>query len=320
MIEEVRRVVREGNIDWTVKLFKFVGDDPSKAIILHAGGIYNAYRNDDMTDGDKKALKKAGISLKDAWKENLNAKCNYVFRVVDNDNPNGGNQIAIETTSLGKKVKKVIKDAMTSLGREEGNPFRNPYCIRWEYDKNAKQFNEKYNAIKMDTIQLSRRVEELINEEPADISNIIKRGNIKELRTSMEAHYIGPKGLLDWDFIFHRAEELQADLDDKPFHQDEDAQPPKRTSNKKKARKAKPVEPDPEPEDEDEDEEQYECDDCNNVMSADETVCSECGRDYGDEEDEDDEPPPPPVKSRSKKSKSASKPKGKKSNTFKPKF
>jgi hypothetical protein len=323
MIEEVRRLVREGELDWTDKLFKFVGDDPSKAVILHAGGIYNAYKKKDMTEDEKESLRKARISPKEAWKENLMAKCNYVFRVVVNDDLDSGNQIAIETTSLGEKVKKVIGDTMVGKGSEGGNPLLNPYCIRWTYDKDAKQFNEKYNAIKMDQIKLTSSVEDLINEPAPDITNIIKPGNIKELRTSMEAHYVGPEGALDWDYIFEKAERIQAEKDDKPFYEDDDAQVPdvrtKKDKPKKatKARKKKPEpEPDPEPEEE---EEGYECDDCGNPMDEDEVKCSKCGAEYEvDEEPEEEEepPPPPPKKTRSSKSKG----KSSKGKAFKPKF
>jgi hypothetical protein len=319
MIEEVRRLVREGELDWTDKLFKFEGDDPLKAIILHAGGIYNAYNKKDMTGDEKDSLKKAHISLKEAWKENLMAKCNYVFRVVDNDDLDSGNQIAIETTSLGEKVKKVISDTMVGKGREGGNPLLNPYCIRWTYDKDAKAFNEKYNAIKMDQIKLTSSVEELINQPAPDITNIIKPGNIKILRTSMEAHYIGPEGALDWDYIFEKAEKIQAEQDDKPFYEDDDAQlvPDIKTKKEKpkKVTKAKKKKPEPEPEPESEEEEEgYECDDCGNPMEADELKCSECGAEYEDNPEEEEPIPPPPPKKKARGNKAT------KGKAFKPKF
>jgi hypothetical protein len=184
--------------------------------------------------------------------------------------------------------------------------MRNPYCIRWEHRPKEAQFNDKYKAIKMDQIQLTTQIEDLINSDPPDVVNLTKPGNIKELRTSMESHYIGPKDLLDWDFIFSKAEELQASQDDEPFFNDADAQDEKLLETKrpksKKAKSPKKVKkvkkPEPEPEVDDED--LVECDECSGLMDDDEMICPHCGFDYGEEEEEE-EIPEPPKRTRNKK-------------------
>ena len=318
MIEEIYRLIKEGELDWTDKLFRFKGSDPSKNLILHAGGLYNAYGKPNLTDEQKSEIKSARISPKDAWRENAMAKCNYIFRVVDNDNPGEGIQITTETTLLGDKVKGLIRDTKTAIGEEDGNPLRNPYCIRWQYLPNEPQFNDQYKAIRMEKIPLTDVIEELITSEPPDISNLIKHGNIKDLRTSMEAHYIGPKDLLDFDFIFSKAEQVQDEEDDKPFYEDDDAQEEKqqtkstknKTSKSRQTKKSK-QEPEPEPED---DEDLVECNECGKAMREDEMVCPHCGFDYNEDDEEEPEPPPPPKRKRSTE-KSNAKVKTKKSRT-----
>ncbi len=141
LVEHVRERVESGNLNWTTPIFKFVGDDASKKVIIHAAGMYNGF-NGDLSDEEKDELKKHRIFRNDVWRENMMAKLSYGFVVVDNSNLTAGPQIAIETSSLGDCVKKVIADAMMEA-EDEGNPYTNPYAIRWAYDANAKDLNKK---------------------------------------------------------------------------------------------------------------------------------------------------------------------------------
>ena len=71
------------------------GDDPQKASTVHVGGIFNAFGRKDLSDEEKKELRAASISPKFAWKENAQAKCSYMFCVVDNDHVSDGVQVTI---------------------------------------------------------------------------------------------------------------------------------------------------------------------------------------------------------------------------------
>jgi hypothetical protein len=118
-----------------------------------------------------------------------------------------GIQIALETTLLGDKTKEVIRDAITSLGEDAGNPLENPYCIQWQYRKNAAKFDEKYHALRIERVKPSPAIEKLIiDTEPPGVTHIIERGNPTTLRANLQAAYCGPKDLIDWGACFDAAE------------------------------------------------------------------------------------------------------------------
>jgi hypothetical protein len=151
-------------LDWTTPIFRFVGDDESKAVVVHAAGIYNGFGG-DLTPDEVAQLKKARIFRTEAWRENLMAKLSYAFAVVDNANISSGVQIAIETSLLGDKVKGVINDAMMEA-EDDGNPYVNPYAIQWRYLPNEKEHTKKYAANKMGKIPFTDQIRKLIVETP----------------------------------------------------------------------------------------------------------------------------------------------------------
>ncbi len=288
MLEEVRRLVVAGELGWTDELFRFEGDDPARAVVLHAGGMYGDYSG-ELTNEQKDQLRKAGIHRNNAWQENMMSKCNYLFRVVDNDAVDEGIQIAIETTLIGNKVKDVIRDAKTALGEQEGNPLVKPFAIRWEYVPHAKSFHDRYKAIRMERLRITSRIEELIvGAEPPQIDRVVKRGNIAALRTSMESYYVGPKGLLDWDAIFARAEaEVGPDEQSTNGAVNGAAAASERPRNNTREVECEMVA----------------CDECAGAMKATEMVCPHCGMDYSNLEQPQaaaaQPPPPAPTKKRS---------------------
>lgn len=204
-MEFFREAYGAGVLDFAAPLFKFVGDDPAETQVITFGGMCNLYGSDKLTDSEKAAMAKANVKLKEAWKENIYAKCNYLFVVADADNPADGVQIAVETTSLGDHVKECIRNQMTSLGEDDGNPILKPYALRWEHNAAATEFGKKYKCIAMPKVALTKEVELLINSDPPDLTNIIRPGNVTTLRASLEGHYIGPIDV-DWDEIFGPAE------------------------------------------------------------------------------------------------------------------
>ncbi len=217
MIEAVHTAIREGRLDWCEELFRFVGTDTSKAKILHAGGLYNAYGHNSVTDKQKAEVAAAGISLKTSWQENMMAKCNYIFTIVDADNPGIGPQVTTETTLLGDKVKTAIKDEMTSSvcaadpQGMQGNPIVNPYCIRWVHQPTAVAFGDKYKALIMRKIDVTDEIQSAFDEDAPDVSFLARKGNVAKLRDSMEGAYVGPDGILDFDAIFAPSEAQYAE-------------------------------------------------------------------------------------------------------------
>lgn len=185
VMEYMREQVALKRLDWTAPAFEFKGSDSTE--IITVGGMLGLFDGDKLTPKQLQELRDAGIRRDEAWKEATKAKCNYVFQVVDNDNPGDGVQVAVETTALGDAVKAAIAGQIEALGAVEGNPLRTPYAIRWKYDANAAQFGDKYSALVMPKLQLTQDVRELIFDTPApDITETIAKGNAEALLAVMQ--------------------------------------------------------------------------------------------------------------------------------------
>ena len=332
MLEEVERLMREGELHWSTRLFAFEGDDKEHNKYLHAGALTNKAKKlwDDkaITDEMKRKARKKGFpGPADAWMTNMMAKCSYVLVVVDYEDPDSGIQITKETTLVGDKLKKVIRDRRTSEGEDEGNPLINPYVIQFTHKPKAKQFDERYDVVAIAKLEIGDDIMELIKEkDPPNLDRYTAPGDIVVLRASMEDHYVGPAGLLDWNFIFAKAETILgieddgdgADADDQhdedgdgdkaPEEDAEDAEDaedsddkPDRIIAKRKGKGA--------------DQECFAadgmrlfgCEKCEAIMREDEDVCHNCGEDYGTSESEPEpepelEPAPPTRRARGGKS------------------
>jgi hypothetical protein len=202
LLDYIRDAVEQGEIEIHDELFHFEGDDPDKAITLHAGGMYNGFNV--LEEDEKKALRSHGVNLRDAWKENGMAKASYAFAIVDNDNPQEGVQIAIETVSLGEQVQSVIGKAMLDAD-EEGNPMLNPYAIRWIYNATQSDPRKKYDAAKVGRIKLTDAIEELISSEPPTeaMEKLAKRLDPSELMERLQEAYCGPEDfVIPFDELF----------------------------------------------------------------------------------------------------------------------
>lgn len=216
--EHVRRQVTAGKLAMTDVIFDFKASDEEGAEqrIIHAGGIYNGFGDDRLSDKEKIAIRQAGIKLTEAWRENANAKCNYLFLVVDDAHPEEGVQIALETSLLGDKMKNVLRQQKKKHG-ENGpwNPLLTPYAFAWEHHPSAKAFGDKYEAYDMPSLKLSPDIKRLIvDEDPPDIDRIKAPGKVRYLREQLE-RYATEALQVDWDDIFGEAEARQKDEDDK---------------------------------------------------------------------------------------------------------
>jgi hypothetical protein len=217
LIEAVRSLVNEQKLGWTQEIFRFEADDEDQTRVIHAGGFIGEFGG-DLSDEEKKALKKAGLRLTEVWAENCRAKMNYIFWIVDADNVSGGVQIAQETGLLGDKVKDVIADTMESLGKDKGNPLKNPYCIQWVYNDDEKiPFNKKYGARRVERYELTPEIEDLIRGERPDSSALEKKLDAAELRSILEAACAPDvRKLLPWDECFGRVQPSEAKREERP--------------------------------------------------------------------------------------------------------
>lgn len=300
LAEHLRTEVEAGRMAWTQPVFAFEGDVPDQTTTLTAAGIYNGFSG-DLTRDEVADLRRAGIRRDEAWKQNAMAKCSYVFSIADNDAPDAGVQICIETTALGDAVKRVIRDQMDALGETEGHPLRTPYAIKWEYHPDEVEFSRKYRALAMPRAVLTPEIRALIvDAPPPDIQPIIGKGNVAALRTTMETHALIE---LPFDKLFAAAEaQGQAPVEQapRPAPAQRQARPqeaapeqaPTPAPRRRAApRKAEPVMP------------EYPagtvlipCDSCGAKMADTDDACWKCGAKYELDGAPKPAPAPPPVK------------------------
>lgn len=277
LIEYVRSCVDSGEWSWVAPLFRYMGDDPSKGLTINAGGIYNAFGGDRLTDSDIAELKHAKIFRSEAWKQNMMAKLSYAFSVVDNEHPGKGTQIAIETSLLGDKVKEVVHKAMLEA-EDEGNPLSNPYAIRWMYSPDAKQFNLKYNAAKMGKIPLTQEIKDIIiNSPPPDLSKIKARKDPMVLQVQLQDACCNNKFDIPWGEIFGDAIEEwktmgeEAENNSTAFDTDAMDEAPKKEQVARQVARRQAVKPKTAPK------ENTLCYQCGEFMSVGDTKCFHCG-------------------------------------------
>ena len=202
-IEYVRGEVVSGRLSWTDPVLTHHDDDGIQTV--HAGGLYGAF-NDRISDTERSELQTARVSLREAWRQNAMPRLNYLFLVVDNDEPQAGIQVAIETSLVGQMVQELIKDTMISFsdgnpGSEKlGNPFINPYCVQWEHRKNAIAFGDRYKTRAMPRLKVSPEILGLIKGEPPNIDSVIEPFDPIVLRTQLEGHCVLKN--VPWDEIF----------------------------------------------------------------------------------------------------------------------
>lgn len=270
--EWIREQVNEGKISWTDVLFRFEPeDDDSEVVEFHAGGltgqIQKAFKDKSLTKDQRKELRSAGIRGDEIYREAMAARLQYVFTVVKHDDPDDGCVIAVETQTLGDKMKKAIRDRREDLG-DKGNPLEHPYAFRWLFDDN-KEFAAKYDVKPMTSLELNDDIQAVFDDDAADISELLKAGNVVEMRTSLESAWCGPsKCKPPWDDLFGAAEEAVKGTPAGEAPTDFEY-----GSN---------VDDGPDEDEADDEDEGYKCDVCGEV-GDDPNKCEKCGAEYDEE-------------------------------------
>lgn len=271
VVDTVRMMVVEGQLDWLDPIFRFTADNPEETTIIHAGGFCNMFSDWNLDDDKKKVLREAGINLKEAWKEDGRSKISYVLAVVLAEKPEAGVQITVETGLLGDKIKECISDEIESKGKEKGNPQITPYCIRWVYKEDEKNPQRKYAAKRIDIVQPTDQIIELISGPKPDVSMFTKLFDQKLMRATLEEHCIS-KVALPWDEIF-----AVKPLPEEASKSTSSGKPEPSLSSKVSTQDT--IIP---------------CDKCGVDMKASDTKCSNCGQQYEVTNDEEPVAPPPP--------------------------
>jgi hypothetical protein len=259
VIEEVRRLYRSGKIGWTDPVFEWRGTRES--LVVLAGGIDGSFGSKDLSREQLRALRVADVKRNGpdgAYKQNLRAKLNYLFCLVDANDVEAGLQKAFEAKALGEKLKKAIRDEIKRArsrqdpeGRQ-GNPTVNPYPIEWTYD-DSKDFDEKYDVLCKTREQPTERILQLIRGPAPNVDHDLEPGNCFSLRVELEEHCVLKKGLLDFDRCFEAAakaglmvppEESRSDREEEPWDEERKGGDRGRPHEVRGAEPSAPVNPD----------------------------------------------------------------------------
>ena len=241
----------QANYSLVVPVFRLRGEDDENDTVITAGGFCNLFKEKNLDDADKRLLAKSGIQLTEGWKQNGSAGKNYLFTVADNNDVASGLHKAVESGQLGEAVIKVIADAIqgSPSNPDRGNPFKNPYCIRWKHLPKAPFPAPKYEALKLDKDEypLTDEIKEVLQSDPPDVSEETSYLDKDELRTKMEAACVLKGVTIPWDEFFKHPSPDQAARSDsakapspKPAAKEEKALPPK-TESKKTEEKPAPT-------------------------------------------------------------------------------
>lgn len=203
VIECVHSLVKRGKLGWLDPVFEWLGDGPDDSLVITAGGMYNAFRAKDIGKEQLREMKRAGIRMDEAWKQDLRARLQYLFLVVDDADVEAGVQKTFETVGLANHLKKAIRDEMRR-NETRGNPSLRPYPFEWTYDE-AEQFDKRYDVLAMTDREMTDAIRRLIvDEEAPDVSRDLEPGNCYQLRVELETHLA--KGVsLPFDEIFEAA-------------------------------------------------------------------------------------------------------------------
>jgi hypothetical protein len=272
LTEAVREMILDGDIADTDILFRWDGSDkPEENRVIHAGGLCSIWGREPKSEVADR-LQKHGIYMSKVWNESAIAKLNYVLAGVDNDDVASGLQTAIQTQLVGDKIKATIRDQIASEG-DKGNPFLNPYCLQLFYTPEAKKFDEKYGARRMNRFGITDEIERLIKGEPPNIAKFVTPFNPTEIRAMLEAHATDIGKRLPWDEIWKVPEPREVRETPEPEKQAIAHAP--RTPEVRTQAPAAADYGDP-------------CDDCKAPMLKTDTKCGKCGAVYAD----DAQPPP----------------------------
>lgn len=229
-----------------------------------------------------------------SWKQDIGVRDTWLCTVVQDGHPEYGPKVSEIPTSLAESIRREIKKQMDSLGVDDGNPLKNPYALKWRYNKEAKSPRDYYEAYRFAQAKLTEEVRlQIVVTDPPDISQYARRGNPFTLRSVVE-ETLTPEArrVLDLDAIFAKSEAVARESEEggdaeprRPREEPRERQAEAPTpADQGGGRRRKKAEPPPEPMGDP-------CDECGAPMRRGQLRCEKCGAEY------EDDPAPSPQQS-----------------------
>lgn len=282
LVESMYQAIQNGTLDPFERVWYCEGDDK---IVDVCAAVFCGYLNQSSPDEFKNKAKKAGIKMATYWQDSVQTKLQYAFAVVDNDKPENGVQLAVETNLLGDKMKTAIHNAVETFGKANADPLKTPYAFKWKFNKNADSPMKMYDAVAcgLQVVPLTPEIATLIRDtEPPDDRELRKPYHKGKMRSYVET-YMPEKvqRLFNLDWIFDG--EKSGPGEESTHSESVQSQPLTRQF------KAAVAEPEVE---------LVECDGCGKAIKETDEICPYCGKVYV----EATPPPPPPPKAIRKRS------------------
>lgn len=304
-IEEVMLLVHSGQIGWTEVVLRAIAEDCEDKVIIRAAGMWNGYDDKRLSRVEKdrglkagsliKEAKDAGIVIKEAFKQNLQPKAGYLLGVINPASLGDGVMVTTEASSLGDAVKRAIRNEMQRRrDPDKGNPYKNPYPIRWTYNEKEPEFGKKYDAVALEAEPISPSLKKVLESPAPDIRQYTDSFDAVIFRSYLEkiwVHKVKP----DFDKICAKAIAKQREIAKQKDETTSDSSSTSSAFDEESRRETSHRTPEVSTAKEEDDD--VACDQCEGTMKASASNCPHCGQSY----DVEPEPPPPPkeIKKRS---------------------
>jgi len=204
--EAIYQALRAGKLKPEDVLFHFPGTMKTfngrswdTTVTVHAAGACGLWRKlaekfDSKSEEYRKwkedlATKK--IFLKESYKEDIRVKQFYLMQGVDQGDQGKGLQVSQESAGVGNKLKHLIRQTRKSLAKYEGDldsgdPFLNPYCVRFEYLKDAADPKDTYQAMRMERYPLTENIAHHVRGPGIDTKSYYAEKNLATLQSQVE--------------------------------------------------------------------------------------------------------------------------------------
>ena len=219
------------------------------------------------------------------WKKNLAYKTEYLFGVVNKDEPKAVHPF-VAPKSLGKRITKVIEDQIEEDGDQDGNPFLNPYAFKLGFNKSLPA-NEMYSAA-WNKAEVTPEIKALLEGPGPDNKPLIEPTPIPMIAWLLREALVYDADELKLDLS--AADEFNPeDLNRRSNNEEEGEEGTEEKTPAKKEKKAPPAKAEKklvkrpetkvEDEEEEEDDDLIECPECGEEIAADSETCPKCGED-----------------------------------------
>jgi hypothetical protein len=219
------------------------------------------------------------------WKKNLAYKTEYLFGVINKDEPKAVHPF-VAPKSLGKRITKVIEDQIEDEGDVEGNPFLTPYAFKLGFNKSLPA-NEMYSAA-WNKAEVTPEIKALLEGPGPDNKPLIEPTPIPMIAWLLREALAYDADELKLDLsaadefnpedLNRRSNSDEETTEEKAPAKKEKKETPASKGKVKKEKETKRPETKVEDEEE-EDDDLIECPECGEEIAADSETCPSCGED-----------------------------------------